>query len=82
MQAVTGRGGFSPIAINQLKGERKMLYSYEMENINGDVATVAGIDGGAASVTFTDDETGAETVKVFENEDRAYSWLYRRGFRE
>ena len=59
-----------------------MLDSYEMENIYGDVAKIAYIDGGAATVTYPDPETGRDTIRVFETEDRAYNWIYRRGFRE
>lgn len=60
----------------------KPIYSYEMEDINGETVEIFVYEDDTAAVRFYNYDLGTESVKAFQNESSAYNWAYKRGYRE
>lgn len=56
-------------------------YKYDMEDIQGETATIH-VHGETATLDYPDWETGGRKLIEFPSEAAAYAWAYNRGFRD
>lgn len=60
----------------------KIIYSYKMINLYDDDITINVLENDTVITEFFNFDTNTNDYRKFDNEEKAYNYFYKRGYRE